>query len=52
MNKKHSTKNIPDIQNTNILVRSSSQPLKKGKVLKGKNFDAEKLVEFNKSKID
>lgn len=44
MNRKPSAKNIPELPNANILMRSSSQPLKKGKVMKGKNFDTEKLV--------
>ena len=51
MIKKGSIKNIPQLPNTNILIRSSSQPLKKGKILKGKNYDTDKIVQFSKNKI-
>lgn len=36
---------------TSALIRSASQPLHKGKLVKGINYDAESLSIFSKAKI-
>ncbi len=36
---------------TSVLIRSASQPLHKGKLVKGINYDTESLSIFSKAKI-
>lgn len=46
---RRSNKNIPELPD---IGRSASQPLKKGKIMKGMNYDNDKLVQFTKHRLD
>lgn len=51
MKKTTGLKVVPTSSTASVLIRSSSQPLHKGKIVKGINYDTESLSIFSKAKI-
>lgn len=51
MKKTNGLKVVPTTSTTSVLIRSASQPLHKGKIVKGINYDTESLSIFSKAKI-
>ena len=53
MNKKPSTKELAALPNIskNTLIRSSSNPVFRGKLVRGNNFDGDKLINMTRAKV-
>lgn len=52
MSKKPSVKDITSLANSNKgMLRSASGPALKGKLVRGNNFDGQKLINFTRSKV-